>query len=99
MCRTCDHISLLQTKEICRFLGMGERMSEGGQASGEQGASGEQEGIAAGNHVDRELQAILEGTAGDARFLEPTADDRGKLAKQAQKRREADAKKLAKLHS
>lgn len=78
---------------------MGERMSEGGEASGEQGVSGEQEGTPAGNHIDRELQAILEGTAGDARFREPTADDRGKLAKQAKKRREADAKKLAKLHS
>lgn len=51
------------------------------------------------DHIDRELQAILEGTARDARFREPTADDRGKLAKQAQKRREADAKKLANLHS
>lgn len=61
-------------------------MDEGKSGSGE-----------AGDHVDQSLRAIIEGTDGEARFREPTAEERGKLAKQARKKQEADARKFAQL--
>lgn len=70
-------------------------MDEGEGGGGQ--ASGEQDDHAAGDRLDQELQAIIEGTAGEARFREPTAAERGRLAKEAQKKREADARRTEKL--
>lgn len=46
---------------------------------------------------DAELRALTEGAASEARFREPAAAERDKLAKRARKERAADAKLYAKL--
>jgi hypothetical protein len=70
-------------------------------SQGESGdaAAGDGSGDAAEDHIDQGLRAIIEGDAGAARFREPSADERGKLAKQARRRQRDDAKKFAKLES
>lgn len=77
---------------------MDEGTGGGGEAvSGDQGdGAGDSRG-GAGDRLDQELRSIIEGSAGEARFQEPTADEREKLAKQARKQREADARKFARL--
>lgn len=69
-------------------------MDEGTSGIGE--AASDESGTG-GDHLDQSLRAIIEGAAGEARFREPTAEERGKLAKQARAKQEADARKLAKL--
>jgi hypothetical protein len=71
-------------------------MDEG--RSGGGGAVPGNQGGGAGDRRDQELRSIIEGGAGEARFQEPTADEREKLAKQARKKQAADEKKFAKLN-
>jgi hypothetical protein len=77
-------------------------MSGSSGAPGEQGNTtgerGEKQGSGAGpDWLDQELRKITEGGEGEARFREPTAEERGKLAEQARKKQEADARKFAQL--
>lgn len=86
---------------------MGEGISGDSAPSGEHSArkneqsAAENQGAVPGepgeDHADRELRAIVEGAAAEAQFREPTAEERGKLARQARQKQEADDKKLAKL--
>jgi hypothetical protein len=67
---------------------------------GESGDSADSaSGDAAEDHIDQGLRAIIEGDAGAARFREPSANERGKLAKQARQKQRDDAKKFAKLEN
>ena len=61
-----------------------------------QGKSGDS---ASGDDIDQGLRAIIEGDAGAARFREPSADERDKLAKQARQKQRAHDKKFAKLEN
>jgi hypothetical protein len=72
----------------------GERRRDGQGESGDSTA-----GDADGDHVDQGLRAIIEGDAGAARFREPSADERGKLAEHARQKQRDDAKKFAKLQN
>lgn len=74
--------------------GAGSEMSRGSQ-----GKSGDSGDSASGDDIDRGLRAIIEGGTGAARFREPSADERDKLARQARQKQRDDDKKFARLEN
>ena len=74
-------------------------MRRGGQGESGDSAAGDRSGDAAEDHLDQGLRAIIEGDAGAARFREPSAEERDKLARQARRKQRDDNKKFAKLEN
>ncbi|HEX6451991.1 MAG TPA: hypothetical protein VF060_21330 [Trebonia sp.] len=79
--------------------GEGTSGDSGDSASGDAASGDAASGDAAGDHIDQGLRAIIEGDAGAARFQEPSAKERNKLAKQRRQKQLDDDKKFAKLET
>lgn len=71
------------TDKLCYFLCMDDGASKDNSASEDR--------------IDSELRSIMEGSGGEARFREPSARERDKLAKDARAQRARDEKRLAQL--